>query len=229
MKYFKVSLSVLVTYLVILSPSFAFSLNNYYISGALGNFQANFNFLDKDRSDAIKQDIAESIQQNAYDVGLAIGYTQEICQYHIGFEFAGHYVTGSARYRSGAATAAFKDKMKIHYYLDALFVPGISITDSLIAYLKLGLSLARIEDTLSSPAGFLPVYTSYHSQSNEFGFVGGLGVKQRITPNIFIYAEYLYHDYQTAQFERFMNFSAHYSHQADASNNVVALGVSYFI
>lgn len=203
---------------------------NIYVAADAGIFRANYNTYYNDQTDVISQSIAETVSQNGYVGGLAIGYNQLYNDaYSLGIEFSGHLATNDARYSAGASTAAFSDKTKINSYFDLVFVPGVMLTETLNAYLKLGLSLAHVSDDLSTPVGFTPTYASYSSAKNVGGFAAAIGVKKQISQQLFLYTEYSYHDYRDVDFDDFQNFTASYSHSADITSSALSVGVLYNI
>jgi opacity protein-like surface antigen len=149
--------------------------------------------------------------------------------YSLGAEVSGHFDTQNASFKSGASTSAFSDSTKIQYHVDLTFVPGLNLTDTILGYLKLGLSFASISDQLTSPVGFFADYTTYHSHVNDMGFVAGLGLSKTLTQNLSLFTETNYHDYGSVNFDDFQNFSTIYTHSAHIYSYDVVLGVSYKI
>jgi len=217
-------------WITLLFCSATFSSPRYYVSGNLGIFDATFNSSYLDQTDVIPQNIAQSISQNGYTGGVALGLRQATCdrRFYYGGELLLNYDSQNAVFQSGAATAAFSDKTRIQYHADLTFVPGMMLSQTVSSYLKLGLSIASIQDNLVSPEGYTPANTSTHSSKNPLGFAAGLGVATCITNNFSIFTEANYHDYGTVTFSNFTNFMAEYTHKSHVYSYSLVVGASYF-
>lgn len=214
------------------SKLYAFiDLNNaIYFSASAGVLQGTFNTAYNDHTDVITQSIANSVLQNGYTAGAGIGY-RRICheQFLFGAELSGNIYSDHASFKSGAATSAFTDKMKIKNNVDLDLLSGILVISSLEAYLKIGLSYAQMTDQLTSPAGFIPSYYKYKSTSNAWGLAAGLGIRKLLTNHLSVFSEYNHHDYGKVVFSTFTNFTADYHHTAKVSDNTITVGASYNI
>ena len=204
------------------------SQGHLYASLDAGIMQANFNANYLDQTDIIPQNISESILQNGYTGGVALGYSRLFREkYFLGAELSAYFNSHSAMYESGAATAAFSDKIKFKNTMDLTVVPGIITNDSSFPYIKLGLSYASLSDYLTSPVGYNPVITNYNASKNAFGFVAALGIKRALTAKTVLFTEVNYHDLGTLQWPSFQNFSAEYSHSAHLCSYALVLGAMY--
>ncbi len=200
----------------------------FYAAIDAGIFQANFGSHYLDQSDVIPQNISESVLQNGYTGGIALGYKQWVNpRYYLGGEISAHLNSDSAIYQSGAATAAFSDTLQLNNYYDFTLVSGMISNSSFSPYLKLGLSYAVIHDNLVSPVGYTPLITSYHTNKNALGFVAGLGVTHLLSEKIALFSELNFHDYGTLNFDDFQNFTADYTHSARLRSYGVSIGAAY--
>lgn len=191
-------------------------------------FAANFNNTYLDQTDVIPQNIAQPADQRGYTAGIAAGYKHLVSQHNfLGGEVAASMNGHSATFQSGAATTAFSDTVQINSNVDLTFVPGIMLNDTISTYLKLGVSLASLQDNLTSPAGYTPTITSYNSHINAIGFAASLGVSKDLTEHTKLFTEASYHDYGTVTFTGFQNFSANYSHSAHVYSYGVVIGAAY--
>jgi opacity protein-like surface antigen len=207
---------------------FSDQAGHIYLALDAGILQANFNNNYLDQSDLIPQNISESVLQNGYSGGIALGYNHLLNQrYFFDLELAGNINSGSALYQSGAATAAFSDLTKIKNYVDLTIAPGLIINNAIFPYLKLGVSHASLHDNMHSPVGYTPVITEYDSNKNVFGFAAGLGVKYSLSEHITLFNEVNYHDYGTVNVPNFQNFSATYTHSADLHTYGLVVGAMY--
>jgi opacity protein-like surface antigen len=210
------------------STVFAGTVSPFYIAANAGLFQASYDVAYRDQTDIIQQNISHTVQQHGYVGGLAFGYTKILRdQYILGAEIAGNIDSHNARYESGAASAAFADNTQINHHIDLTLVPGIVLGPGISAYLKLGLSYASLQDSLTSPVGFAPTPARYNSNKNTLGFAGGLGIKKSLTDHVAIFAEGDYHDYGVVTFSNFQNFSAAYTHTARISSYGAVVGAAY--
>lgn len=209
-------------------PSTIFAYNGYYIAGKVGIFQADFNNRYLDQTDVIPQNIAQLASQRGYTGGIAVSYRQDFAsQYWLGAELSTSLDGNKALFQSGASTTAFSDAARVRYHTDLLAVSGIKLSECVSSYLKLGLSLAVIHDGLTSPVGFIPIFTGYHSSKSYFGFAAGLALEKAITNTISIFTEADYHDYGSVKFKSFQNFSAAYTHKSHIYTYDVVVGTSY--
>src|SRR3989442_556011 len=118
-------------------PLFANPESYFYLSGDAGIYQASFNNKYTDQTDVIPQNIAQSVQQNGYTAGIALGYRKLIAsKYIIGAELSGNLDNHMATFQSGASTSAFTDQLKIKNHVNLVFVPGIKLSNFITAYLK---------------------------------------------------------------------------------------------
>jgi opacity protein-like surface antigen len=199
--------------------------NAYYIALDAGTFQGSFNQEYTDKTDIIAQNISESVLQNGYTEGLSIGYQRLVNNiYLVGAELSANLDSHKASFQSGASTTAFSDNAEIKNHFDLVFVPGMMLNESWEAYAKIGISYAFLQDTLTSPIGFIPTITSFNSTPNTLGFASGLGIKKFFTDTLFMFAEGDYHDYGSVTFSDFQNFSANYTHTAYVNSYSVVLG-----
>ena len=218
----------------ITQPTFAgtnfLNKNSFYLALSAGVFQGSFNQHYTDQTDSIKQNISETVLQNGYTSGVALGYNFYYdCKYLLAAELSGNVDTYYAKFQAGAATAAFSDTSKIQGHFDLVFVPGLMLTETIAGYLKLGISYALTSDDLSSPVGFVPIETKFNSTKNIFGFASAIGIKKFLNNCIFVFAEGGYHDYGNITYHGFTNFTAQYDHSAHLNSYDVALGIASFI
>ncbi|MBV8803110.1 MAG: outer membrane beta-barrel protein [Gammaproteobacteria bacterium] len=223
-------LTVLILSLIPLTTLASSKINYLYVGGDAGIFLASMNQNYQDQVDIIANNIAQPINQNGYTAGIRAGYVYTFQSiYSLGAELSGNYDTQNASFKSGAASSAFSDTTKIQYHIDMTIVPGINLSDSILGYMKLGMSFASISDQLTSPAGFFATYTTYNSHWNGLGFAAGLGVSKVLTSRLSIFTEANYHDYGSIDFDDFQNFSADYTHTAHIYSYDVVMGVTYKI
>lgn len=199
----------------------------YYIAGNLGIFQANFNNTYNDQTDAIAENIEQPVNQQGYTGGLAIGYRQFCNNMMLGGEFLVNVDGNTATFASGAAGTSFNDKNQVRAHADLTFTPGMMLTQTLMGYFKLGLSVAYIQDRLVSPVGYTPSYDSVSSNKYVPGLAAGIGVSQALCHNLSIFTEANYHDYGTVNFDDFDNFTSTYSHNSHIYSYDVVVGLSY--
>lgn len=210
------------------SPGLAVPSSTFYVAANAGIMQVNFNQKYLDQTDIIKQNIADSVQQNNYNAGLAIGYSKLFYnQYLLGAELSGNLDSHNALYQNGAAGIAITDTTQINHHIDLTFVPGMMLSQSIAGYLKLGISFASLQDNLTSPTGFTPTIMSFNSNANATGFAGALGFKAYITDHVTLFAEGNYHDYGNVNFSNFTNFTTSYTHSAHVYAYGIALGAAY--
>ncbi len=200
----------------------------FYVAANAGIIQGNFSNSYLDQTDIIKQNIAESVEQHGYTGGLAIGYSKLYHEkYLLGAELSGNLDSHNATFQSGAASSAFSDTTQINNHFDLTFVPGILLSESTSAYLKLGVSVAYVEDNLTSPAGFGATPSPFNSSNHATGFAAGLGIQKSMSERVSVFAEGDYHDYGTVNFANFQNFSTSYIHSAHVYSYGVVLGMAY--
>lgn len=197
----------------------------FYIAADVGVFQANFNQQYLDLVDVIPANVANSLQQNGYTGGIAIGYNKLVQQkYLVGAQLSGNFDTSHAYQAEGASSLTFNDTIEVNGHADLTFVPGLFLSDSVAAYAKLGVSVAALQDTLTSPAGFTATMTRYKSNQNVIGFAAGLGLEDFLTDRVSVFAEMDYHDYGVINFSNFENYAATYSHSAHVYSYAVEAG-----
>jgi len=222
------SKSVLLPLLALSTCAFAQPNDQFLFSADAGIAQVDFANQYRDMTDLIVQNIAQSSQQYGYTGGLALAYSYVInSTYMLGLGLSANLNTGSANYQSGAATAAFSDNTFLRYHIDLIINPGVLLTDNLYAYLKLGVSLARIKDSLSSPAGYSPVTVITSAQQTSLGFASGVGIAKVISNHLRIFSEFNYQDYGSVNFPSFTNFTATYSHSTHVYAYALIVGASY--
>lgn len=221
----------LTCFLALSSSGFATTIHSsFYVAGNAGVFLGDFNHDYWDQTDVIAQNISESVQQQGYTEGLAVGYSklfQE--QYLLSAELSGNLDSHQATFQAGASTASFSDNTQIQNHIDLTFVPGILLSNSIEAYVKLGLSVARLQDNLTSPTGYTPTIDNFNCTKHAIGFASGLGLAKYITDNFSIFAEGNFHDYGTVNFSDFQNFTANYTHSAHVYSFGAVLGATYHL
>src|SRR3990167_8415272 len=175
------------------NPAFIQFNNPFYIAAGAGIMSANFNLKYNDLLDVIPQNFANSVSQNGYTGGLAVGYSHLVFErYLIGLELSGNALTNNyAKLYQGSSSAAFNDTLQLKYFVDLDIVPGILLTDSVAAHLKLGLSNASVYDSLTSPTGLIPGITNYHYTKTQVGFAAGLGVKKYLSSHWSVFSEFV--------------------------------------
>ena len=221
----------LITIGIFILPSIGFSsvnLPGWYVSAKGGIFQGSFDQKYLDQTDIIKQNIETNTQQNGYTGGIAVGYQKSYCQtYLLGGELSANLDTHHSTFQSGASTAAFSDLIDIKSHVDLTFVPGILLTESISAYLKLGVSYASLTDNLSSPVGSTATMTGFSANKNILGAAAGIGIAKMMTPHISIFAEGNYHDYGMVDLPAFQNFTANYTHSTHVISSSIEVGAAY--
>ena len=116
---------------LISSPLTHATNNQIHASIDGGIIQASFNNNYWDQTDVIAQNISDTVLQNGYTGGLAVGYTRAInAHYFLGLELSGHLDSRSALYQSGAANTAFSDEIKMRHHVDLVLVPGLTTAGS---------------------------------------------------------------------------------------------------
>lgn len=198
----------------------------FYLTANAGLFTGTSNERYLDQTDSIPGNISETVQQKGYTGGLGIGYSKQICQYLLGAELSGGWMSSAAIFQSGPSTTAFYDKLALLNYLDLVFVPGVFLTPSITGYIKIGASMGTVQDKVNTPVGFVPVYETSHSTQHVAGFTTSLGLKKWLTPTLGIFAEYNYRDYGVT-FPSFENFTAAYTHKARIFGQSVLVGLNY--
>lgn len=203
--------------------------NSFYVSGQVGTAQKRFNQSYNDLTSTIPQNTTTEVTQNGYTGGIAVGYSRLVKSlYLLGLEFAGNASSNNANYKNGSTGFLFSDKTRMTYNLDLMFVPGVLLTDTVSAYLKLGISWAWIKDQLSAPVGFIPITNvPVATDKTVQGFVAGLGLKKYISQKIHVFAEYDYYDYGNNNFSNFTNFTARYTHNGHIYASKAVAGLTY--
>lgn len=217
-------------FIVSMIPAAAIATTNqyFYLSGDTGIFQAIMNQDYQDETDVIGNNIEQPVDQNGYTVGVALGYKyQWRTLYSLGAELSGNLDTQNATYKNGAAGNAFSDATKLQYHVDLTIVPGINLTDTVLGYLKLGVSYASIRDEVTSPTGVFANYVDFNARADAIGFAAGLGVSKEICKHFLLFTEANYHDYGSVDFDDFENFSATYSHSTHVYSYDVVVGATY--
>lgn len=211
----------------ICQSGFAAITSQFYAALDAGVMQGNFNQSYLDQTDIILQNIQQTVQQNGYTQGIAIGYSKVMNRYLIGAELSENIDSHLSTFQSGASTSAFSDTIQVKNHVDLTLVPGVLLTDSLTGYAKIGISFAALRDNLISPVGFTPTGTSYTTTSTLRGFVGGLGLRQYLTNHVSLFAEGNYRDYGSVSLSGFQNFSANYTHTVHVYVSTVTVGAAY--
>ena len=211
---------------------FSFSIfahdQNFYVAADAGIFQGDFDTSYSDQTDVIAQNFQQTVAQRGYTGGLALGYSKPMLpHYFLGGEISGNYESNNATFQEGASSGAFTDKTQFNGHMDFTFVPGINLSKTISAFMKLGLSLAWIQDNLTSPVGFTPTIANYSNNLTALGFAAGLGVSKAICKKFALFTEADYHDYGTRHFQSFQNFTANYSHAAHLYSYDVLAGAAY--
>jgi opacity protein-like surface antigen len=228
--------AVLFTSLIAISSCTLAHNNNQtgyvYLAADAGIFSADFNNTYLDQTDTIPQNFQSTVTQHGYTGGLAIGYRKPIyTNYFIGGEISGNVDSSNALFQEGASSGNFSDKTRINDHMDFTFVPGLKLSNTVSAFLKLGLSLAWIQDNLTSPvypAGlYTPVMTYYTNSNTEIGFTAGLGLSKSVCKHAALFTEADYHDYGTMNFQNFQNYSATYTHSTHVYSYDVVVGAAY--
>lgn len=200
----------------------------YYTAAGVGLFQGDFNNTYTDRTTSPALNIAQPSNQNGYMGEIAVGYRRPWHeQFFLGAELSGNLTGHTATLQTGSAMTNFADQVQVQYYADLTFVPGIMLSETIAAYIKLGLSYAALQDSLTSPSGFIPTPKNYMSNKNPFGLALGMGVSKSITHRVMIFTEASYHDYGTVTFSDFQNYAAAYTHSAHVYSYSVVAGAAY--
>lgn len=229
----KTIISVLLLSATALSSATFANDNHYFYLGADGGiFKADFDNSYIDQTDPIQQNFQQTVTQHGYTGGVLLGYRSAIrSQYFIGGEISSNWNSSDALYQEGASSAAFSDKTQINSHMDFAVVPGLKISQTITAFMKLGLSVAWMQDNLTSPAYptglYTPVTTYYSNKKTETGFVAGLGVSKTVCKHMDLFASADYHDYGTVNFQSFQNFSAAYTHASKVFSYDVLAGAAY--
>lgn len=226
------SLNKILIYILLtqVSVANATSSNQNQFYGAIngGILQTQFNSKYLDQTDIIPQNVSNSLIQNGYTGGLALGFTHLINpRYFFSLELSGNLDGNSALFESGASSTAFSDQIQINNNIDFSVMPGIITQSAFFPYFKLGVSRASIQDSLTSPVGYDPVMTQYNTNKTAYGFVTGLGVRYLLNNQSWLFIEANYHDYGTINFSSFDNFSASYTHSAHVYSYAAIIGASF--
>ena len=214
------------------STAFANDNHYFYLGADGGIFKADFDNLYVDQTDPIPQNFEQTVTQHGYTGGVLLGYRQAIrSQYFIGGEISSNWNSGDALYQEGASNATFSNKTQINHHMDFAVVPGLKISSTVTAFMKLGLSVAWMQDNLTSqayPTGFyIPATTYYSDKKTETGFVAGLGVSKAVCKHMDLFASADYHDYGTVNFSTFQNYSAAYTHSSKVFSYDVLAGAAH--
>lgn len=207
----------------------ALAHNGYIYMGADGGiFNADFDTSYIDQIDTIAQNYQSTVTQHGYTGGLQLGYHRNIRRsYFIGGEISGNFNSSVATNQEGANSSAFTDKTKIGEHMDFTLVPGVKLTKTVSAFMKLGLSVAWIKNNLNSPIGFTPAMTYYANNNTALGFAAGLGVSKQLCKHMSVFTEADYHDYGTVSFQNFQNYTTTYTHAAKVFSYDVLAGAAY--
>lgn len=204
--------------------------SSFYLAAAGGVSQATFNSIYQDKTDIIQQNIADTVAQEGYTTSIAAGYKKYFHHlYSLGLELSANIYTSDAVFKSGAATTAFTDTSKLRQSADVNFLSGLLVTPNIETYLKIGVSVAHVEDTLTTPVGYLPILVTHHSTKNVGGLVAGLGLRMWLNARTAVFAEYTNRQYSKIPFANFTNFTAAYTHTAKLTANTVTAGIAYTI
>lgn len=226
MKKLFIPLSILT--LAITQPAFAQRDFNLYFSGSAGIFQGDLNQSYIDKTTTVAQNISEGVAQHGYTGGIAFGFRKAYRQqYFLGGEWSANLDGTNASFQSGASSTSFSDATQIQYHTDITFVPGVKLTDTVNSYVKLGVSLASIQDNLTSPTGYTSANAAYLDHNKIFGYALGLGLSKTVSDVVSVFTEANYHDYGTVHFQTFQNFSTTYKHSAHIYTYAMVVGASY--
>jgi opacity protein-like surface antigen len=225
----KAKLRLSILFLAFSSTALANTNNHqYYIAANAGIIEADFNNKFSDQTDEIPQNIAQTTEQHGYTGGIALGYRRLVNPFYIiGTELSVNIDGSTALFQSGASTTAFTDKLKLRNHIDWVLKLGTLVTETVEAYLKFGLSNASVQDNLTTPVGYLAEMTTFNDQENLIGFTAGLGFRKALNKHISVLTELNYHDYGTATFNDFQNFSATYTHSAHVYTYDAKVGIAY--
>ncbi len=219
---------VFVTALSLISTCAIASLPHYYIAADAGIFKGEFNNNYTDKTDVIPLNITQPVMQNGYTVGAKLGFNSPCTQQiFLGGELALHVEGHNASFQTGSTATVLSDNTQVEANLDLTFVPSLMLTRTVAGYLKIGASLAYIQDTLSSPVSYTAVMQRYTSYKFAPGFSAGLGLTKSITRCTSIYAEANYDDYGTVNFSGFQNFLTTYAHSAHVYTYNIVVGMAY--
>src|SRR5690242_184223 len=80
----------------------------FYIAADGGIFQGSFNNQYLDQTDSIAQNFQQTVLQNGYTGGIALGYHHRFAHksYGLGLELSGNGDSNNATFREGASSAA---------------------------------------------------------------------------------------------------------------------------
>lgn len=206
-----------------------FANHHYFYAGInAGIFNGDFDNVYFDQTSTIAQNVQKEVAQRGYTGGVQLGYRKYLRHgYFVGVEASANADSNNATLREGASSLTFSDKTQFSGHADFVFVPGMTLTRTLSAYAKLGLSVARIRDNVVSPVGSSSTITSYSGASNPLGFAAGLGVSKNVCRYMSLFAEADYHDYGTVNFQNFQNYSVTYTHATHVHSYGVVVGANY--
>jgi outer membrane immunogenic protein len=222
-------ISTLVCFSAAVFSTAVFANHHYFYAGInAGIFTGDFDNVYFDQTSTIAQNVQKDVSQRGYTGGVQLGYRKYLRHgYFVGVEALANADSNNATLREGAQALTFSDKTQFSGHADFVLVPGLTLTKTVSAYAKLGLSVARIRDNVVSPVGSLSTITSYSGVSNPLGFAAGLGVSKNVCRHISLFAEADYHDYGTVTFQNFQNYSAIYTHATHVHSYSVVMGVNY--
>ncbi len=204
---------------------------HFYTAADVGIFTADFDnaYIQQPFTGiSVFQNFQDVALQNGYTGGLELGYSRRFHhRYFWGAEVSGNINSRAAVYQAGVQSSSFYDKTRINGNMDFDFVPGIKLTRTISAFMKLGVSIAWIKDNLTSPVGYFATMTNYSNANTAVGFAAGLGVSKLISKHWSLFSEADYHDYGTINFVSFQNYSYSYAHSTRAYSYDVVAGAAY--
>jgi opacity protein-like surface antigen len=224
-------LKLFITALTLGCSSLAMATHPFYLAANVGAFQGSYDQKLLDQLDIIPGDIGLTSEQHGYTGGLAIGYSKVVNQqYIVGAELSGNLDSNHAYYAEGSSAISINDTTEIKNHIDLTFVPGVLLTDTVTAYLKLGVSVASAQDSVNSPTYLtpgIPTMVNYTTNKNITGFAGGVGIKKFLNDRFAVFIEGNYHDYGVINFNNVSNYSTTYSHSAHmySYDGVVGLAI----
>lgn len=188
----------------------------FYGAADVGVFNAAFDSLYAYQAPAVTnpQSITNTAYQRGYMGGLAVGYHRPFRgHYFYNSEISGDLDSDRSSFQSGAS-GPFTDNMWINGHVDLSFVPGMMISHTMSLYMKMGLSVAFLQDRITSYTGSFNTQTGYSLSKAIPGFAAGLGVSKAVCQRVDIFSEVDYHDYGNQSLQTFSVQNATYAGSA---------------
>lgn len=149
-----------------------------------------------------------------FSPGLLLGYQRIFCNgYVLGSEIAVNYNWGKTKHIDlgldpfsfspiALQENEFQTSASLLFNLDLIVKPGILFTDTLLGYLKAGISLADLNTKLALAHKNALTLESFSANNgdeskNLWGFIIGAGLEKSLTDRFSIFGEYNFRQYQS--------------------------------